>query len=70
MKNNGSYKSFLTGAMLGALGLGVAGMAVMGKGKPSIRKARMNAANMTSRISHEAGERISNAGDALANRMR
>ena len=70
MKNNSSYKSFLTGAMVGALGLGVVGMTMMSKEKHPFKKARLNAANMTTRISHEAGNMISSAGDALANKMR
>ncbi len=70
MKNNGSYKSFLTGAMIGALGLGVVGMTMLNGGKGSMKKARSAAAQMTSRISHEAGDMISGVGDSLANRMR
>ncbi|MEG1661459.1 MAG: hypothetical protein RR051_03635 [Clostridiales bacterium] len=69
MKNN-SYKSFLTGAMIGALGLGVIGMTVMSGNKNYLHKAKNTAAQMTSKISHNAGAMISDMGDSLADKIR
>lgn len=68
MKKN-SYRMFLTGTALGAMGVGI-GMSMMNKPKTSMRRARSTAANMTSRISHDAGQIISGVGDALADRLR
>ena len=68
MKKN-SYKLFLTGTALGAMGVGI-GMSMMNKPKPTMRMARTTAAHMTSKLSHDAGEMISGMGDALASKIK
>ena len=68
MENKGKW--FLAGTLMGAAGLGLM-QSMKGNGsRKSMKKMRNSAANMATRISHEAGEALSNAGSTLAEKIR
>ncbi len=69
MHNNNAYKWFMAGTMIGALGMGI-GAGMKYNPKRIMRKARCNAASMTSHFSRHAGNMIGDMGESLARRMR
>ncbi|GEM_PF-2086985 len=68
-RNDNSYKWFMAGTMMGALGMGIK-LGMKYNPKRGMHKARCNAANMTAHLSRHAGNIIGDMGESLAHRMR
>lgn len=71
MHNNNinSYKWFMAGTMLGALGMGI-GIGMRYSPKRVMHRARCNAASVTAHLSRQAGNMIGDMGESLAHRIR